>query len=140
MATVLGISEAMQNAFPTLRYQDAPAAIGWLKQAFGAEELAVHKGDDGLVHHAELSFAPDAIVMFGSAERGDDSDQLDIPVGGTSIYVVIDDPDAHFKRAEGAGAEIVRGLQNEDYGSRGYTAKDPEGNLWSFGTYRPEGG
>jgi uncharacterized glyoxalase superfamily protein PhnB len=44
----------------------------------------------------------------------------------------------HFERARDAGAEIVRGLEDEDYGSRGYTARDPEGNLWTIGTYRPD--
>jgi uncharacterized glyoxalase superfamily protein PhnB len=58
-------------------------------------------------------------------------------VGHYSVYLVVDDPDAHHERAKKAGAEIVRGLRDEDYGSRGYTARDPEGNLWSFGTYRP---
>jgi uncharacterized glyoxalase superfamily protein PhnB len=45
-------------------------------------------------------------------------------------------PDALFARATAAGAEVVRGLKDEDYGSRGFTVRDPEGNHWSFGTYR----
>jgi uncharacterized glyoxalase superfamily protein PhnB len=36
-----------------------------------------------------------------------------------------------------AGAEVVMPLTDQDYGSRDYTARDPEGNLWSFGTYLP---
>jgi uncharacterized glyoxalase superfamily protein PhnB len=51
---------------------------------------------------------------------------------------VVDDPDAHYERARAAGAEIVRELIDEEFGSRGYTARDPEGNLWSVGTYRPD--
>ncbi len=47
-------------------------------------------------------------------------------------------PDALFERATAAGAEVVRGLEDEDYGSRGFSVRDPEGNLWSFGTYRGE--
>jgi uncharacterized glyoxalase superfamily protein PhnB len=54
--------------------------------------------------------------------------------------VVVEDADAHFAHAQAAGAEIVRGLTDQDYGSRDYSARDPEGNLWSFGTYRPEVG
>ncbi|MGB9280034.1 MAG: VOC family protein [Pseudonocardiaceae bacterium] len=41
-----------------------------------------------------------------------------------------------FERATIAGAEVVRGLKDEDYGSRGFTVRDPEGTLWSFGSYR----
>ena len=50
---------------------------------------------------------------------------------------MVDDPDAHYQRAKAAGAEIVRELEDQDYGSRDYSARDPEGNLWSFGTYNP---
>jgi len=63
-------------------------------------------------------------------------DPLASPVG---IYVAIDDPDAHHDRARAAGAQIVRELADQDYGSREYSARDLEGNLWSFGTYDPYG-
>ncbi|HEV2069700.1 MAG TPA: VOC family protein [Acidimicrobiales bacterium] len=49
-----------------------------------------------------------------------------------------DEPDTLFERAVSAGAEVLRGLADEDYGSRGFTVGDPEGNLWSFGTYTGE--
>lgn len=42
------------NIFPTLRYKDASTALEWLKRAFGFEEKAVFRGDDGTIHHAEL--------------------------------------------------------------------------------------
>jgi uncharacterized glyoxalase superfamily protein PhnB len=54
-----------------------------------------------------------------------------------SIYAVAADPDAHCERANSAGAEIVRELADMDYGSREYSARDLDGNLWSFGTYDP---
>jgi uncharacterized glyoxalase superfamily protein PhnB len=57
--------------------------------------------------------------------------------GRYSLYVAVDDPDAHHARAKEVGATIERELSDRDYGSREYTARDPEGNLWSFGTYRP---
>ena len=47
---------------------------------------------------------------------------------------------AFHARAMGAGAEVVRDLVDEDYGSRGFTVRDPEGDLWSFGTYRGSSG
>jgi uncharacterized glyoxalase superfamily protein PhnB len=52
--------------------------------------------------------------------------------------VVVDDPDSLHARARDAGAEIVMEPTDQDYGSRDFIASDPEGNLWSFGTYRPE--
>jgi uncharacterized glyoxalase superfamily protein PhnB len=73
--------------------------------------------------------------MLSSASEG--REQFNQAVGHYSLYLAVDHPDAHHDRARQAGAEIVLGLKDEDYGSRGYTARDPEGNLWSFGTYRP---
>ena len=43
---------------------------------------------------------------------------------------------AIFPKAQAAGAEIVRALEDTNYGSREYTARDPEGNLWAFGMYQ----
>ena len=124
----------MQNVYPVLVYEDARGAIDFLETAFGFERHAVYDGDDGAVAHAELRFGSE-LIMLSSATEGDP--QFNQAVGRYSLYLVVDDPDAHHDRARDAGAEISRGLRDEDYGSRGYTARDPEGNLWSFGTYRP---
>ena len=124
-----------QSIYASIRYREAMAAIDFLERAFGFERGDVHQGEDGAVHHAELRFAGEWI-MLGSTSSGSDG-RLDLPSGPTWIYVVVDDPDAHYERAVAAGAEIVRDLKDEDYGSRGYTVRDPEGNVWSFGTYRP---
>jgi uncharacterized glyoxalase superfamily protein PhnB len=126
------------NIVPALRYRDASAAIDWLSRAFGFEEKAVHRAADGTVQHAELRLGA-GMIMLG--ERRDDGflggtapDPLASPL---SLYVVVDDPDAHHDRAAAAGAEIVREPADEDYGSREYSARDLDGNLWSFGTYDP---
>jgi uncharacterized glyoxalase superfamily protein PhnB len=58
--------------------------------------------------------------------------------GNNAVYVVCEVPDGLFQQAVAAGAEVVRGLRDEDYGSRGFSVRDPEGNLWSFGTYTGE--
>ena len=126
----------MTDIFPALRYNDAHAAIDLLVKAFGFTKRVVYEDDNGVVQHAQLAFG-DGMIMLGDAPREPDSDRLDMPIGGGSVYIVIDDPDAHYERAKTAGVKIRRELRDEHYGSRGYTAEDPEGNLWSFGTYRP---
>ena len=132
---------ATQVLFPFLRYQDTPAAIDWLVKAFGFEEQMVVPGENGTVAHAQLAFGQ-GIIMLGTAR--DDELRVKTPrdlgavTGG--IYIYVDDVDAHCARAKAAGAEIVRGPEDTDYGSREYTARDPEGHLWSFGTYRPAPG
>ena len=124
----------MQSIFPVLKYDDARAAIEFLEAAFGFERHAVYDGEDAGVAHAELRLG-DEYVMLGSTSEGDD--RFSQGAGRYSLYVVVDDPDAHLARAKEAGASIERELTDQDYGSRDYTARDPEGNLWSFGTYRP---
>jgi len=120
-----------QNIFPALRYADCDRALSWLKNAFGFEEKAVYRAEDGAIHHAELRLG-DSVIMLGQ----------DNGIGVVldrrhSIYVSVPDPDAHYARAKAAGAEITRELTDQPYGSREYGARDLEGNAWSFGTYNP---
>ncbi|WCB94044.1 hypothetical protein DSM104299_02772 [Baekduia alba] len=124
----------MAQIIPTFRYDDARAAIAFLRDAFGFAEHAVHQRD-GVVHHAELKLG-DAYIMLGERPRGDGDG--DFPGDATTTYVVTDDPDAGFARAVAAGAEVVRAVFDTDYGSRDFAVKDPGGNVWSFGTYRPD--
>jgi uncharacterized glyoxalase superfamily protein PhnB len=121
----------MSNVIPTFRYPDARAAIDYLCSAFGFAEHAAHE-QDGVIGHAELRLGDDW-VMVGDERAGSPA----YPRGPSTIYVVVEDPDAHHARAVAAGAEITEAPVDRDYGSREYAAKDPAGNVWSFGTYRP---
>ena len=129
------------QVWPSLRAHDARALIRFLVDAFGFEETAVY-GDGERVHHAQLSWPPGGGVMLGSARGEDDEDGAEDPwplrPGSFGAYVVTDDPDALFARAQAAGAEVLSGLHQTDYGSRDCAFRDPEGNRWSFGTYRGE--
>ena len=77
-----------------------------------------------------------ACLSYRDAPAG--IDFLKKAFGFEEKLVVTDEPDALCERATAAGATLVRPLRDEDYGSRGFTVSDPEGNLWSFGTYRGE--
>lgn len=121
------------SIYPTLRYNDAKAAIRFLVDAFGFTEKSVMENDDGTIAHAELSWPGGGLVMLG--QRRAEPSPFD--TGRTVTYLALDDPDAHHARAVRAGAEIVQQLVDQDYGSREYAARDPEANVWSFGTYRP---
>jgi uncharacterized glyoxalase superfamily protein PhnB len=125
-------TDKLQHIFPGLRYKDAPAAIEWLGKAFGFEKRQVHEGPNGTIAHAELQLGP-GIIMLSS----DKDDVFGSRAGQGWVYVVVDDPDGHYERAKPAGAEIVMELTDQEYGSREYAAADPEGNVWSFGTYDP---
>lgn len=121
--------------WPALAYADAPGAIRFLVEAFGFVETLVVPGEgDREIAHAELRWPEGGGVMLGSTS--DDKEVSPRKPGTACIYVVTDTPDALFDRATAAGAEVVRGLKDEDYGSRGFTVRDLEGTSWSFGTYR----
>jgi uncharacterized glyoxalase superfamily protein PhnB len=126
---------AAPGIWPVLRYADAPAAIRFLVEAFGFVETVVAPGEGEVeIAHAELRGPHGGGVMIGSAAENSLFRQL--KPERTSIYVVTDTPDALFERATAAGAEVVSGLDDTDYGSRGFTVRDPEGAYWTFGTYR----
>ena len=124
------------NIYPAIRYADAPAAIEWLKKAFGFEELKVVPGENGTVRHAELRLGP-GVIMLGSGGKVKKERPRDHADADISLYVAVDDPDAHYARAKAAGAEIIRDVIDTDHGSRDYGALDLEGNVWWFGTYWP---
>ena len=84
-----------QNIFPTFRYEDAKAAIAWLRDTVGFEELSIHEGDGGTIEHAELTIAGN-VIMLGSA-RSETEDRF--ATSRCVTYVTIDDVDAHYERA-----------------------------------------
>jgi uncharacterized glyoxalase superfamily protein PhnB len=133
-------TEVTPALYPFLRYRDAVAAIEWLVEAFGFQKGMIVPGREGGIAHAELSLGR-GVIMLGDA--CDDVLGMKTPreLGAVNqgIYVCVPDPDAHYARALSAGAEIVIPLRDMDYGSREYAARDPEGNLWSFGSYAPGG-
>ncbi len=125
------------QVWPTLRARDARALIKFLVGAFGFEETVVY-GDGDRVHHAQLSWPAGGGVMLGSAVGEGVEDSWPLRPGTFGAYVVTDDPDGLFVRATAAGAKVLRELHDTDYGSRDFAVLDPEGNHWSFGTYRGE--
>jgi uncharacterized glyoxalase superfamily protein PhnB len=125
------------GAVPIVPFTDPRAGISWLEQAFGAvATLVVPPERDQPLKHAEVRVG-NGLVMIDDADRTDSPFALPGPV---VLYVVVDDSsniNALHDRAVAGGAEIVMGLTDQEYGSREFAARDPYGNMWSFGTYRP---
>jgi len=126
---------------PGLRYQDGPAAIEFLCRAFGFARQLVIMTDDGSVAHAQL-VRGDAMVMLGSAPSAELQTYLALPeeAGGrvtASLYLRVDDPDAHYAQARAAGAVILRDIADQPFGGRAYMCRDPGGHVWQFGSFDP---
>ena len=129
------------NIIPGMRYRDAPAAIEWLCRAFGFSRHLVVPDDDGGIAHAQLVLG-NGMIMLGSYRDENEYDRLvRLPqdAGGNTqaAYIVIEDIEDHYLRAVGAGARVVYELAEQDYGGKLYSALDPEGHLWNFGSYDP---
>jgi uncharacterized glyoxalase superfamily protein PhnB len=133
-------SAARAAIWPTLNYTDALAAIDFLERAFGFSTVMVvpNETDDTIVEHCQMAGPEGGGIMLGTANRLDNPFSMR-PTGAGSIYVVTERPDELYDRATAAGAEVFWPLRDEDYGSRGFSVTDPEGNVWSFGTYVGEG-
>jgi len=136
------MSERFQAAVVScLRYRDALKAIDWLCDVFGFSRQAVF-ADGQTVHHAQLTLGR-GMIMLGSVSSGSEYGKLTRQpdeVGGfetQSAYLVVADADAAYAKARAAGATIVIEIQNREYGGRDFTCRDPEGHVWSVGTYDP---
>ena len=121
------------NIWPGLTCDDPLAECDWLAR-LGFEPGILVEGDGpGEVIHSEMLWSDGGRVMVSSACKTDST--FTTPTGTGSVYVVVSDPDAVYAKATDLGAKLVRDMAEEDYGSRGFSIADPEGNLWSFGTY-----
>ncbi len=129
--------EITSNIFPSLTYDDAPAAIEWLCRVFGFRQRLVVPGEDGTIVHSELSLGPGVIMVSSAKPEQDRVSRRGQRGNNFALSVRIDDPDAHYRQAKTAGAEIIRELRDEDFGARGYMAEDLEGYHWYFADYQP---
>lgn len=134
----IAMSETNQgaNVWPTFRYRDAKAAIAFLQEALGFEVAAEYTNPDdpGRVEHAELRWPAGGGVMLGSAR--DEGVMTKAGAASGSVYLAADNVRELHARALAAGATEVMGLTEQDYGSLDFAIQDPEGVLWSVGTYR----
>lgn len=126
----MGVEGGEPSVFRELHYSDA-GAISWLGDAFGFQQTAQVTGPDGAIVHAEMRRASGTIMLGIGGNRASDSKQ--------AVSVLVSDPDAHHARSTVAGGRVVMAPHTTPYGARAYWTRDPEGFLWGFSTYRPEG-
>lgn len=128
----MGKTEDPASIFVGLHFDDGRGALDFLSNAFGFRTTLEIPGANGAIEHAEMALG-NGVVMLSSTPRergmwGGDNQAL---------YVCLPEPDAHFARAKAAGANIVQEPRDTPYGARDYYARDLEGFLWGFSTYRP---
>jgi uncharacterized glyoxalase superfamily protein PhnB len=129
------MSEPKRPAFSSgVCYRDPRAALAWLEEAFGFEQVMVVVNEDGQIGHSEMRFG-DGLIYVG--REWDELHRSPAGLNGVntqSIHVQLESGiDEHYARAKAAGAIIVRELADQFYGDRVYGAADPEGHIWTFG-------
>jgi uncharacterized glyoxalase superfamily protein PhnB len=124
---------------PFLVYREPGAAVAWLERAFGLELVRSSKDGNGALEHAELALGSAFVMVTASGAERELIARDDRGGASAGVHVHVDDVEPRFERARAAGADIVMELQDTDYDAREFVARDPEGHLWSFGTYVPGG-
>ena len=126
-----------------MRYRDVAAAVEWLRSRLGFELHSSVRDDDGVMVYAQVAFG-NAMVMLAPIQDTALDRYMRQPdeIGGAetqSCYFYVADAAAHFARAKAAGAEIILALEPYDSGGQGYSCRDPEGHIWTFGDFDPWG-
>ena len=121
----------MPRVSPYLFYEDVADALVWLGEAFGFRERMRMRGPDGHTRHAEMDVATDGVILMG-CPGPEYRNPKRLGARTSTLYIQVDDVDAHCARARAAGASIIEEPANQEYGDRRYAAEDPEGHRWYF--------
>jgi PhnB protein len=127
--------EGYHSVIPYLVMKDAAKAIDYYKKVFGATEVMRMPAPDGRIGHAELRIGDSHIMLADEyPERGYLGPQS---IGGTavSLMVYLDNVDQVFKQAIAAGGKELQPVQDQFYGDRSGTLKDPFGHMWTVATH-----
>ena len=123
----------VHEVYPYLRVHSTSEAIDFYTRAFGAKELFRLTEPSGRIGHAEIKIGSATVML--SDEYPEHGIRGPRSLGGTtfSIHLHVDDVDSAFAQAVGAGAAVVRPLQDQFYGERSGTVRDPFGHEWLLG-------
>ena len=134
--------ERYPAVIPMIAYENGPAAMDWLSRAFGFRERARMLGENGRLSHGEME-AGDGMIMLatpsphykGPKHHREECDAArrwsEVPYIIDGVLVYVDDVDAHFQQAKGAGARMLSPVEESQEGKR-YRAEDLEGHRWMF--------
>jgi PhnB protein len=136
--TVKPIPDGYHSVTPYLSIQGASEAIEFYKRAFNAAELFRLDAPDGKIGHAEIKIGDSSVMLADSCAESPSHNPKSL--GGTSIglHVYVEDVDALFAQAIGAGARVVKPVQDQFYGDRNGTLEDPFGHVWFIATRKED--
>jgi len=122
---------------PYLYYENVTGALKFLAKAFGFRQYGVRmRRSDGKINHAAMKFGGDLIMMGNPGPKYKNPKRLGEAT--QSLYINVNDVDAHFRQARRAGTTILEEPKDTFYGQRRYGAEDPEGHQWYFAAEIPK--
>lgn len=135
--SVKPIPEGHEHATPYLSIKGAAAALDFYKKAFGAVELMRHE-DSGKIGHAEIMIGKSIIMLADEYPEMNFLSPQTLGGSPVGIHLYVEDVDSVYGRAMEAGATATRPLQDQFYGDRSGTLKDPFGHIWTFSTHKED--
>jgi PhnB protein len=130
------VPEGYHTITPSLTLDNAAQTIDWYKKALGAQEVSRSVGPDGKIMHAELKIG-DSRFMMNDVMMGGKGPQA---FGGspTSLWLFVEDSDALYNRAVGAGAKVTMPIADQFWGDRAGAVADPAGYTWWIATRKED--
>ncbi len=130
------IPEGYHTLLPVLTYENCAAALDWYVKALGAVETSRSFAPDGKIMHADFRIG-DSHVMAHDAMMGGKG-PLELGGSPTALWIYVEDCDALYRRAVSAGATVVRPVEDQFWGDRCGTLKDPHGYAWTIATRKED--
>ena len=130
MNPIKPIPDGHQTATAYLVVKNAPAALAFYQQAFGAIELFRLTEPSGKIGHAEMMIGTSHVFL---ADEYPDFGALSPPsIGGSpiSMHLYVSNVDEFVATALTAGATILRPIETMFYGDRTGLLADPFGHKW----------
>jgi len=126
------VGAAKTSVSPMLSVRRGAKAIEYYKAAFGAEEL-FRIGDEEKGVVAQMSVGGAEFWLADEAPEYLNFSPESLGGGTVRMVMVVDDPDAVFARAVGAGGKVVSAVEDKEYGWRVGRVVDPFGHHWEIG-------
>ncbi len=126
------LDDIVQRRISILVYDDIQVIHAWLVRVFGLGAGRLEHDDQGQCVHAEIQAGDGTIWLHQASPQFGLASPKTLGAATGTIVVIVEDVDAHHRQAVAEGAEIIYPPTNQPYGYREYSARDPEGGLWSF--------
>ena len=137
-AVAKAVAPVEDGITPYLCCKGAAAALDFYAVAFGAVETLRIQGKDGSIGHAGITI--EGAPLMVSDEWPDGGVFSPQTLGGSpvTVHMYVKNVDALVSRAEKAGATVVRAPNDEPYGDRAATLRDPFGHRWMVATKKED--